>query len=149
SPATWCRRWPSPSPVQRLGPPGRAVLRLALPPMRAWQSETKKQQQRPCGHSSRPLDARPTSRSREKGAPAALERQIGPRFATLAALTHRSWLLLLALAGCKPVTAATEDASAVRDAAVDGAALYASLCAACHGADGTGYKADNAPSLVN
>src|SRR5262245_46107283 len=30
-----------------------------------------------------------------------------------------------------------------------GAQLYASLCAVCHGTDGRGYKADNAPSLVN
>ncbi len=30
-----------------------------------------------------------------------------------------------------------------------GAALFQTLCAACHGADAKGYKADNAPSLVN
>jgi mono/diheme cytochrome c family protein/rhodanese-related sulfurtransferase len=59
--------------------------------------------------------------------------------------------LLLAVA-CKPATtsATSGDASASRDAAGrDGLALYTSLCAVCHGADGTGYKADNAPSLVN
>lgn len=32
---------------------------------------------------------------------------------------------------------------------LDGAALYGKLCAICHAADATGYKADNAPSLVN
>lgn len=31
----------------------------------------------------------------------------------------------------------------------DGAALYAQYCALCHGKDGTGYAADNAPSLVS
>ena len=42
------------------------------------------------------------------------------------------------------------DASAgAVDSALDGAALYASLCAVCHAADATGYRADNAPSLVN
>jgi cytochrome c oxidase cbb3-type subunit 3/ubiquinol-cytochrome c reductase cytochrome c subunit len=30
-----------------------------------------------------------------------------------------------------------------------GAGLYAKYCAQCHGADGKGYAADNAPSLVN
>ena len=34
-------------------------------------------------------------------------------------------------------------------ASLDGPALYGKLCAICHGADGTGYRADNAPSLVN
>lgn len=32
---------------------------------------------------------------------------------------------------------------------MEGAALYQTLCAACHGDDAKGYKADNAPSLVN
>jgi cytochrome c oxidase cbb3-type subunit III len=32
---------------------------------------------------------------------------------------------------------------------LEGAAIYATLCAQCHGADAKGYKADNAPSLVN
>ena len=62
---------------------------------------------------------------------------------------------------CKPKTAGQAprgDASTTtKDAAVasaemaklDGAALYGSLCAVCHGDDGTGYKADHAPSLVN
>src|SRR5690606_39508625 len=30
-----------------------------------------------------------------------------------------------------------------------GAALYKTYCAQCHGDDAKGYKADNAPSLVN
>jgi mono/diheme cytochrome c family protein/rhodanese-related sulfurtransferase len=34
-------------------------------------------------------------------------------------------------------------------AKLDGPALYASLCAVCHAPDATGYRADNAPSLVN
>lgn len=34
-------------------------------------------------------------------------------------------------------------------ASLDGPALYGKLCAICHGDDGTGYRADNAPSLVN
>ncbi len=69
---------------------------------------------------------------------------------------------LLASASCRP-TATTPrdvDAAAVTLAAFDGAApdaapmrdgaaLYSALCATCHAADGTGYKADNAPSLVN
>lgn len=41
------------------------------------------------------------------------------------------------------------DASASADLAPDGPALYAALCAVCHAADGTGYRADNAPSLVS
>jgi cytochrome c oxidase cbb3-type subunit III len=32
---------------------------------------------------------------------------------------------------------------------LEGAAIYKTLCAQCHGADAKGYKADNAPSLVN
>ncbi len=32
--------------------------------------------------------------------------------------------------------------------AASGPALYAKLCAACHGDDAKGYRADNAPSLV-
>ncbi|HEY8517306.1 MAG TPA: c-type cytochrome [Candidatus Binatia bacterium] len=35
------------------------------------------------------------------------------------------------------------------DAVAAGAALYAKYCALCHGADATGYAADNAPSLVS
>ncbi|MDF2694567.1 MAG: Cytochrome c oxidase subunit CcoP [Labilithrix sp.] len=75
-------------------------------------------------------------------------------------------LLLLLLTACKRgATSApsSDDASLGRDAArstaggadaaalgtLDGPALYTSLCAVCHGADATGYKADNAPSLVN
>ncbi|MFO0664032.1 MAG: c-type cytochrome [Polyangiaceae bacterium] len=32
---------------------------------------------------------------------------------------------------------------------LDGGALFGKLCAVCHGEDGTGYRADNAVSLVN
>jgi mono/diheme cytochrome c family protein/rhodanese-related sulfurtransferase len=32
---------------------------------------------------------------------------------------------------------------------LEGAAVYKTLCAQCHGPDAKGYKADNAPSLVN
>src|ERR1700747_183139 len=31
----------------------------------------------------------------------------------------------------------------------EGAALYARMCAVCHGANGEGYKADQAPNLRN
>lgn len=34
-------------------------------------------------------------------------------------------------------------------ATLAGAAIYQTLCANCHGADAKGYKADNAPSLIN
>lgn len=75
----------------------------------------------------------------------------------------RSWLLVLlllsSLAGCVRTSAradldASADAAPAASAATavapkDGAALYAALCTLCHGVDATGYKADNAPSLVN
>ncbi len=50
-----------------------------------------------------------------------------------------------------PVNDARHDPRTAVDAAASpqGAALYASLCAVCHGENATGYKADNAPSLVN
>jgi len=65
--------------------------------------------------------------------------------------------LSVVLAACKPATKspATSDAATAPDAAaatmatLDGPALYAQLCAVCHAPDATGYKADNAPSLVN
>jgi mono/diheme cytochrome c family protein/rhodanese-related sulfurtransferase len=41
---------------------------------------------------------------------------------------------------------ATADADT---ATLEGAALYKTLCSQCHGADAKGYKADNAPSLIN
>lgn len=44
------------------------------------------------------------------------------------------------------------DAAPVADAdpaGLQGQALYTTFCAQCHGADAKGYKADNAPSLVN
>jgi cytochrome c oxidase cbb3-type subunit 3/ubiquinol-cytochrome c reductase cytochrome c subunit len=46
----------------------------------------------------------------------------------------------------RPKDAATADAN---PANLDGAQLYGTFCAQCHGADAKGYKADNAPSLVN
>ncbi|MBX3209367.1 MAG: c-type cytochrome [Labilithrix sp.] len=68
-----------------------------------------------------------------------------------------SLVLLSCLAACKreptrPSTDAALDAASSGDAALaslDGAALYGRLCAVCHGEDATGYRADNAPSLVN
>jgi mono/diheme cytochrome c family protein/rhodanese-related sulfurtransferase len=45
-----------------------------------------------------------------------------------------------------PRDARTADADLAR---LEGAALYKTLCAQCHGDDAKGYKADNAPSLVN
>jgi cytochrome c oxidase cbb3-type subunit III len=41
---------------------------------------------------------------------------------------------------------ATVDADPAK---LEGAAIYKTLCAHCHGDDAKGYKADNAPSLVN
>jgi cytochrome c oxidase cbb3-type subunit III len=46
----------------------------------------------------------------------------------------------------KPRDARTADADPSRLA---GQELYVTYCATCHGADAKGYKADNAPSLVN
>src|SRR3954469_23747195 len=75
-----------------------------------------------------------------------------------------SILSLVAFAACKPTTAspianAASDAAAhdaatasmpsAEPVALDGATLYSTMCAVCHGADAKGYKADNAPSLVN
>src|SRR5258706_7478656 len=67
--------------------------------------------------------------------------------------------LVAALAACKPVPSSPiSDAASPRDAArdsappvtsLDGPAIYGTLCAVCHAPDATGYKADNAPSLVN
>ncbi len=59
-------------------------------------------------------------------------------------------------AGCKPAggdprsDAAPGPADASPDLSkLDGPALFGTLCAPCHGPAGEGYKADNAPSLVN
>ncbi|HVH48112.1 MAG TPA: c-type cytochrome [Labilithrix sp.] len=60
---------------------------------------------------------------------------------------------MLALVACKSRASSTAtgdaDAQATVAAAREGETLYQSLCAVCHGADARGYKADNAPSLVN
>lgn len=68
--------------------------------------------------------------------------------------------LFLLLLGCssKAKTTVQDDAStdasvlprtAAEIHALDGAVLFSKLCAVCHGEDGTGYRADNAPSLVS
>jgi cytochrome c oxidase cbb3-type subunit III len=72
---------------------------------------------------------------------------------------HRQVVLGLFLIGCNsgaakpsdkppqpPRDARTVDADPTK---LEGAALYGMYCAQCHGADAKGYKADNAPSLVN
>lgn len=46
----------------------------------------------------------------------------------------------------RPRDAQTADADPSK---MEGMALYKAYCAQCHGADAKGYKADNAPSLVN
>lgn len=84
----------------------------------------------------------------------------------------RSWLVSvvglafsLAVFACKHPNASQSDAAASANAladasrpeagvradlaGLDGPALYGTLCAICHAADASGYKADNAPSLVN
>jgi cytochrome c oxidase cbb3-type subunit III len=49
----------------------------------------------------------------------------------------------------KPTASVTSSAlSAANLAALDGQALYGKYCAICHAKDGSGYMADNAPSLV-
>jgi mono/diheme cytochrome c family protein/rhodanese-related sulfurtransferase len=67
-------------------------------------------------------------------------------------------VLGLLLFGCTQGSAKPQGKQqAPRDAAVadadpgklEGAAIFKTLCAQCHGADAKGYKADNAPSLVN
>lgn len=70
-----------------------------------------------------------------------------------------AWFGLILVVACskgsaKPHDNATRprDAATVTDAdpsKLEGAAAYQMLCANCHGADAKGYKADNAPSLVN
>src|SRR5262249_51885284 len=72
-------------------------------------------------------------------------------------MTRALALCLLALGACKPVATSPTSgdagtvALATPDASTgpDGATLYASMCAVCHGPDAKGYRADNAPSLVN
>lgn len=58
-------------------------------------------------------------------------------------MTARAALLVAAACGSG---SASPPAQSV---APDGAQLYVKLCAPCHGADATGYKADHAPSLVS
>src|SRR5262245_32877421 len=69
---------------------------------------------------------------------------------TLLACTPRPTTSSAPDADASAVAVGTATNRASADAgAPDGAALYASLCSVCHGADATGYKADHAPSLVN
>jgi mono/diheme cytochrome c family protein/rhodanese-related sulfurtransferase len=68
-------------------------------------------------------------------------------------------LLALSLLGCTrkngshtepaPVSSEPKAGAAPPSQVTVGAALYAKYCTLCHGADGTGYMADNAPSLVS
>lgn len=70
-------------------------------------------------------------------------------------------LLALSLVGCtrkngthaEPAPASSEPKAATSAGPPSqvsvGAALYTKYCTLCHGADGTGYMADNAPSLVS
>ncbi|HEX6275308.1 MAG TPA: c-type cytochrome [Polyangiaceae bacterium] len=68
-------------------------------------------------------------------------------------------LLALALAGCTrkngshtgppPASSALAPASQKPSQITTGQALYDKYCKLCHAADGTGYAADNAPSLVS
>lgn len=67
-------------------------------------------------------------------------------------------MLGVMLLACSNGTAKPEKTQRPRDAmpavdadlaALEGAALYQTLCAHCHGANAKGYKADNAPSLIN
>jgi mono/diheme cytochrome c family protein/rhodanese-related sulfurtransferase len=66
------------------------------------------------------------------------------------------WLIVLvacdvgAPASPKAAPVATRPAPAdANPAGLDTAQLYGTFCAACHGVDAKGYKADHAPSLVN
>ncbi len=61
--------------------------------------------------------------------------------------------LLLAACARRPSSAPIDGGEAAETAGGDagpksGAALYASMCSVCHGPEGKGYRADNAPSLV-
>jgi cytochrome c oxidase cbb3-type subunit III len=67
-------------------------------------------------------------------------------------------LVLAFFVACSPKSAVKTDASTDASSAalsttelrtLEGQALFSKLCAVCHGEDGTGYRADNAPSLVN
>jgi cytochrome c oxidase cbb3-type subunit 3/ubiquinol-cytochrome c reductase cytochrome c subunit len=64
-----------------------------------------------------------------------------------------SFAAVFVLLGCQARSSSSRrwDGGAATPASdsTDAATLYASFCAVCHGADGTGYKADNAPSLVS
>jgi cytochrome c oxidase cbb3-type subunit III len=76
------------------------------------------------------------------------------------------WLCLLVVAACRPKAHPAPALTALALAAgpparttppplpapttiVDGGQLYARFCALCHGREGKGYAADNAPSLVS
>jgi cytochrome c oxidase cbb3-type subunit III len=69
-------------------------------------------------------------------------------------------LIVLLLVGCGKGSATSKDTptpprsgdASTTDAdpgKLDGVGLYQMMCAQCHGPDAKGYKADNAPSLVN
>lgn len=73
---------------------------------------------------------------------------------------HRAVAIVAIACGCNAGSATPDPKQqphqAARDASVDadvarlaGKALYGVLCAPCHGADGRGYAADRAPSLVS
>src|SRR6185503_3772276 len=59
-------------------------------------------------------------------------------------LSRKAVVLLVTLLGACGGSKTTEAAD---PAIARGAASYARLCATCHGAQGNGYAADNAPSL--
>ena len=63
----------------------------------------------------------------------------------LAACTHKNGTHT----GPAPVTSETAPTNTAPSQVATGAALYQKYCKLCHAADGTGYAADNAPSLVS
>lgn len=64
-------------------------------------------------------------------------------------LSHPSLTgLIVAAAGLFSTTCTDESSRATEAPTVRGARLYAETCALCHGANGEGYKADDAPRLA-